>query len=147
MTISSSSSPSPIDEFWTRTSVSTGTPWERAVGYSRAVRVGPLVFVTGTIAADAAGNLIGEGDPFSQATAILDKTEAALGELGAVMADVVSTRLYVTNIDDSEAIGRAHRDRFGEIRPCATMVEVSRLALPGAVVEIEVMAISARAIV
>jgi enamine deaminase RidA (YjgF/YER057c/UK114 family) len=131
----------PPPPHWTRTNVDTGTPWERAVGYSRAVRVGPLIFVTGTIAADIEGNLIGHGDPHEQTTVIIRKIATALAELGGTLEHVVATRIYVTDIDHWPEVGRAHREHFGDIRPCATMVEVTRLALPNALVEIEATAV------
>jgi enamine deaminase RidA (YjgF/YER057c/UK114 family) len=124
-----------------RTNISTGTPWEDRVGYSRAVRVGPLVYVTGTLAADDQGNMIGVGDPKAQTLAALEKIRRALEEAGAGLADVVRTRLYVTDIDQWEQIAVAHREYFGSIRPCTTMVEVSRLFTPEALVEIEVDAV------
>jgi enamine deaminase RidA (YjgF/YER057c/UK114 family) len=126
-----------------RTSVGTAAPWEPIVGYSRAVRVGPFVFVTGTTALDERGELVGEGDPATQARRCLENILAALGRLGAGAADVVRTRMFVTDIRQWEAIGRIHGEVFGAIRPATTMVEVSRLIDPRMLVEIEADAIIA----
>jgi enamine deaminase RidA (YjgF/YER057c/UK114 family) len=127
-----------------RRSVSTGTKWEGIVGYSRAVRVGPFVQVTGTTAWDADGNCVGIGDAGQQTRQILKNIGRALEACGASVADVVRTRIYVTNIArDWEAVGRVHGEVFGEIRPCTTMVEVSALIAPEYLVEIEADAIVA----
>jgi enamine deaminase RidA (YjgF/YER057c/UK114 family) len=122
----------------TRRAFFTGTPWEESVGYARAVQVGPHIHVTGTLAADSAGRLIGGNDPYEQTVAAIRKIEGVLEEAGATLAHVVRTRMYVTNLDDAAEIGRAHKLFFGDIRPCATMIEVSRLFIPDARIEIEV---------
>jgi len=121
-----------------RENFGSGTPWEAKVGYSRAVRVGPHVYVSGTTATDERGRLVGGGDPYLQALHALRNVEAALEAAGAAVSDVVRTRIYVTNIDHWEAIGRAHAEFFKAIRPAATMVEVRRLIDPEMLVEIEV---------
>ena len=124
-----------------RQRVSTGTPWEKSVGYSRAIRVGDSVFVSGTVASDETGAVVAPGDPGEQSRYILAKIERALREAGATLADVVRTRMFVTDMEDAKAVGDAHCAVFGEIRPASTMVEVRRLAHPEHLVEIEVDAI------
>jgi enamine deaminase RidA (YjgF/YER057c/UK114 family) len=122
-----------------RQRVSSGTPWEALAGYSRAVRVGRHVYVSGTTASKADGSLLGGDDPYEQARAILEKIEAALTEAGASLADVVRTRIYVSSIDHWEAAARAHGEVFRDIRPANTLVEARLVA--GRLVEIEAEAI------
>lgn len=124
-----------------RVNVSSGTPWEAKVGYSRAVRVGSQVHVSGTTASNDDGTTVGGDDAYLQTVFILKKIEAALGQVGAKMFDVVRTRMFVTDIGRWQEIGRAHGEVFGAIRPAATMVEVSRLINPDHLVEIEVDAV------
>jgi predicted short-subunit dehydrogenase-like oxidoreductase (DUF2520 family) len=120
-----------------RRTVSSGAPWEATVGYSRAIRVGPHVHVSGTTAAGADGRVTGPGDAYAQTVAILGKIEAALEQAGARLEHVVRTRIFVTDIGRWEEVGRAHGEVFGRIRPAATMVEVRRLIAPEMLVEIE----------
>lgn len=126
-----------------RQNVHSNTKWEPLVGYSRAVRVGPFVSVSGTTATDEKGRLVGLGDPGKQTAQALSNIESALTEAGARMSDVVRTRIYVTNIDLWEKIGQAHAAAFGDIRPATTMIEVKRLIDPSMLVEIEADAIIA----
>lgn len=124
----------------TRQNVPTGGPWEGKIGYSRAVRVGAHVQVSGSTAMTSAG-LIGKGDPYAQAIQTFKTIEAALKQAGASLADVVRTRIYMANIDQWQEVGRAHGEVFGNIRPATTMVEVKRLIDPDMLVEIEADAI------
>ncbi len=116
---------------------SSGTTWEPVVGYSRAVRVGSHVWVSGTTATDDKGRIVGKGDPYLQAKQAIANIERALAQAGGTLADVVRTRIYVLDIGQWEAIGRAHGEAFGAIRPATAMVQVSRLIDPDMLVEIE----------
>ena len=125
----------------TRQNVSAGGPWEGKIGYSRAVRVGDHIHVSGTTAITPSG-LVGKSDPYAQTVQALKTIEAALQQAGTGLADVVRTRIYMANIDQWQEVGRAHGEMFGAIRPATTMVEVKRLIDPDMLVEIEADAIS-----
>jgi enamine deaminase RidA (YjgF/YER057c/UK114 family) len=121
-----------------RKNISSGAPWESVVGYCRAVRAGDHVWVAGTTATGESGEVVGKGDAGAQARYALQKIERALKEVGASLKHVVRTRMFVTDISQWEAIGRVHGEFFGDVRPAATMVEVSKLIDPDHLVEIEV---------
>lgn len=131
------------DTGYMRQNFSTNTRWEPIVGYSRAVRVDNQIFVTGTTSTNESGEIVGKGDPYAQAMQVLRNIESVLKRAGAEMRHVVRTRMFVTDISQWQEIGRAHSEFFRDIRPAATMVEVSRLIDPDLLVEIEVDAVIA----
>lgn len=122
-----------------RIKITSGTPWEDKIGYSRAVRIGRIIEVSGTVAIDGE-KIIAPGDPYKQTKFIIQKIEKALNDAGGSLTDVIRTRIYVTNIIDWDAVGRAHGESFKTIKPVTTMVEVKSLIDPNFVVEIEATA-------
>lgn len=124
-----------------RSNVQSGAPWEAQVGYSRAVRLGRFIAISGSAAIDAGGQLVGEGDMYAQAKQCIAVIESALEKAGGRLADVVRTRTFVTDIERWAEVGRAHQEAFGEVMPATSMVEVSRLIDPRMLVEIEADAI------
>ena len=124
-----------------RINISSGAKWEEIVGYSRAVRVGNIVEVTGTVASDDSGNVVGKGNPYEQTKFILQKIERVLNQTGASMKDVVRTRMFVTDIRRWEEYGKAHGEFFGMIKPCTSMIEIAKLIETDYLIEIEATAI------
>ncbi len=124
-----------------RQTFESGAPWEPVFGYSRAVRVGQFVYISGTTATDTEGNIVGAGDPYLQTVQVLKNIKSALERAGARVEEVVRTRVYVTNIDDWEKIAKAHGEVFKGIKPASAMVEVKRLISPAILVEIEADAV------
>ena len=124
-----------------RKNIYTNSPWEQVVGYSRAVRIGNQVHISGTTAINKAGKIVGLGNPYTQTKQIIENIESALVMAGGSLKDVVRTRIYVINIDRWQNVGRAYQEYFGDIRPATTMVEVRRLIAPEILVEIEADAI------
>jgi len=129
-----------------RLEISTGAPWERKVGYSRAVRIGSLVDVSGTVAVDEDGKVIGAGDPYVQAKVIFEKIRKSLEDTGASINDVIRTRMYVTDISNWNEVGKAHGETFTEVKPATSLVEVSNLISPEYLVEIEALAVVGKGI-
>lgn len=124
-----------------RENFATGTKWEPIVGYSRAVKMGTMIFVTGTTATDDKGEVVGEGDMYAQAKQTLANIERVLSRAGASMKDVVRTRIFVTDISRWQEVGRAHAEHFRDVRPATTMIEISKLIDPRMLVEIEADAV------
>lgn len=125
----------------TRQNIATGSPWEAIVGYSRAVRLGNFVEVSGTVALDEAGEVVGKGDAYTQTVFILKKIEKALQSAGASLNDVVRTRIFITQVEDWEAVGKAHGEVFGEIRPASSLLVIKQLIGEAYLVEIEASAV------